>query len=426
MKTVKFPSAMESFSIKSILISSFCLCCPAVQAADPPDGRIWAGESGFNWTIDTLQDGAKSSGMELTNITFPITVNPSTVHAYGFYVAQRFKFAGPAGVVGFIGLGPTPDAGGKSQLTGRIEIFGSNIAPAEKQCFSMTDGATGVICYVGFDASYDNTYLLTVKNTDGTRWSGDLTDAKNQKNIHIGSWTLPANTGNILNGNQGFTEYYLGNPKRTVSDCAQLPELDIIVEPAQTSDHGGGIGAISDAAELRGSKTCGAPAGGYSVSYVNVYSELNKNQYSNGAHIIRGFATNGPSEFAPAKKPRIDLDPVTGESIDSSTGKPVEFDLLHASFMGTASGTNDSSEFAATKKPRIIVDPVTGESIDSATGKPVKFDLSNTSFTGSASVTNEPSEFAPTKKPRIIADPVTGESVDSATGKPAKFDLPRP
>ncbi|GAA2068625.1 hypothetical protein GCM10009801_17030 [Streptomyces albiaxialis] len=193
---------------------------PQTALADVGGGNVSVG-----WSIgNTPSEG-------LSNITFPITVNPGTAHKEGIYFAQQYDFAD---AMGYTGLQPRENSGGKERMSARFSTFTAGATTSDPLCHEGADGGPGVTCAVDFDAVYGHRYDIKVERTGTDTWSGTATDTVNGRSTHLGTWTLPEGSGNLQGSQGGFVEYYLGIPS-----CAEMPRSDVVFGGPTTTDAGG-------------------------------------------------------------------------------------------------------------------------------------------------------------------------------------------
>lgn len=181
---------------------------------DPAQAQTFGGNESMSWSVSD----APSAGM--TSLTFPMTVGASTSRRSGTYFAMQFNFAGQQHV-GYTGLQPRPDAGGRQQLRGVFSSFIAGTTSSDPNCSNGADGGPGVSCGVNFTASYGHQYDITVKQVGADRWEGSATDTTTGISTHIGSYTLPKGSGLLRNSQGGFVEYY------SVPSCSKQPFYDI-------------------------------------------------------------------------------------------------------------------------------------------------------------------------------------------------------
>ena len=143
--------------------------------------------------------------------------------------------------MGYTGLQPRPDSGGHERLHGVFSAFGAGISSSDSNCHAGADSGQGVSCSVDFDGVYGHTYALKVARSGTDTWTGIVTDTVTKTSHHIGTYTMPANSGNLMGWYGGFVEYYLGVPS-----CSQLLRTDVVFGGPTTTD-GGGLTGTSKA-----------------------------------------------------------------------------------------------------------------------------------------------------------------------------------
>lgn len=256
-------------------------------AAAAPAAAAGGGNVSVGWQLPA------ALGQPLTNVTFPITVNPATDHQYGLFFAQQFAFRN-SGMIGYTGLQPQPDAGpGAGRLRALFSVFGAGTSTNDPNCAPGADAGSGTSCAVVFPGVYGDTYNLTVQNAGGDTWSATAVDTVTKAAFHIGSWTLPANSGGINPSQGGFVEYYLYN---SIPSCAQNPVADVVFGAPTSSGLSGLLGSVSTPTEY---SSCVGQSNFASQSLLGL----------NGQHLVRGFTTT--SVFASAASGRCLTAPAT-------------------------------------------------------------------------------------------------------------------
>lgn len=225
------------------------------------------GNISISWSIP----GAPDTGM--TGITFPMTISPETAHKRGTYFAQQFSFQG--GMGGYTGLQPRENKHGKERLNGIFSIFGKGASTSDPNCTVGADGGAGVSCGYEFDAVYGHTYHLTVKRTGADVWTGTARDTTTGTTVRIGTYTLPAGSGNLKASHGGFVEYYYGVPS-----CSAMPRTDAVFG-GPTTTAANGLSGTS-----RANYEYGACVG---------KSNYRAEQTGNGTHVSRGSISVSPS-----------------------------------------------------------------------------------------------------------------------------------
>lgn len=216
------------------LSSSFTLVASLLSAL--PSAHTLVGSS---WSVTNIP----STG--LTDITFPITIVEAD-HISGYYFAQQFKFTGTG--VGYTGIQPRPDSGGKAVLHGVFSSFIAGTNTSDANCKPGADGGAGVSCKVDWNGVYGRKYNFEVKTTGDRLWVGTAVDTVTGEHIHIGSYTLPAGSKGIRSYQAGFVEWYPWNNKKPANHCALLPyQRTIFGNPSTTN--AGSVGTQSLAHE---------------------------------------------------------------------------------------------------------------------------------------------------------------------------------
>lgn len=169
----------------------------------------------FQWKFDNPPENGGSK------VTFPISVL-SVAHDRQWYFANQFGFTKTG--MGYCGLQPQEDKDGKSQIRGVFSSFTEGTTTDDENCSDGADGGPGVSCGFVFDHDYSQTLNVVVENVGGDKWSGKAVNTDTGKETHIGSWTMPANSGNInLGGHSGFVERYLHNEQ----PCSEIPRVEV-------------------------------------------------------------------------------------------------------------------------------------------------------------------------------------------------------
>ncbi|CAI7609851.1 unnamed protein product [Penicillium pancosmium] len=188
---------------------------------------------GISWKVsNTPSDGLK-------DISFPIAM-PNAAHKSGYYYAQQFSFTGQSDV-GYTGLQPREDKSSGSVVHAAFSSFVAGTTSSDPNCSDGADGGAGVSCAVDVSATYAHGYVLRVKNTQGTTWTGTMVDAVDGTETHIGSYTLPSGSGGIQGSQVGFVEYYPWNSG--THTCDQLPKTDVTFGVPTSSGGTGELGA---------------------------------------------------------------------------------------------------------------------------------------------------------------------------------------
>ncbi|MCF3122984.1 hypothetical protein IPZ68_25260 [Streptomyces arenae] len=246
--------------------------CAAVAAATglfmAMAGSAHADVGGGNVSVSWQVSGAPAAG--LSNLTFPITVNTATAHKSGIYFAQQFGFTN-APDVGYTGLQPRPNSGGKERLSARFSSFVAGTTTSDPLCHEGADGGPGVTCAVDFDAVYGHRYDIRVQRSGGDTWTGTARDTVSGKETHLGSWTLPPGSGNLRGSQGGFVEYYLGIPS-----CADMPRSDVVFGGPTSTDAGG---------------LSGTSRANYEYSDCVGESNYRAENDGSGTHVTRGFVS---------------------------------------------------------------------------------------------------------------------------------------
>ena len=319
-------------------------CAVAVAAAAltfaiPQQASAAGGNVAIDWSIP----GTPSSG--LTNVAFPITVNPATAHESGLYFAQEFGFKNSK-EMGYTGLQPRPDSGGHERLHGVFSAFGAGISSSDSNCHAGADSGQGVSCSVDFDGVYGHTYALKVARSGTDTWTGIVTDTVTKTSHHIGTYTMPANSGNLMGWYGGFVEYYLGVPT-----CSQLLRTDVVFGGPTTTDGGGLTGTSTATKEYA---DCIGQA------------DYHATQVGNGTHITRGTAATraamkpadtsagAPSAAAQAPAASGTTPSAPAPNADSASNAAAPNDSPDLSSVARAKGAADHQALAHTGSDSVL------------------------------------------------------------------------
>lgn len=200
--------------------ASVLTCCAILlpSGADASEGVTPSHVLDFGTKLPEQQGG-------ITDVTFPITVTKAPGQP-GWYWAQHFYFGGQDnGDQGYTGIQPREyDKNGN--LIGQVHFsfFGKNSKSQDRNCQTGADGGDGTTCYTRFPMRLNTSYEFHVKRTKvdqaaGTEtWDGSMTDTASKRNIHIGTWSIPAADGALENKGVAFMEYFTSAPS-----CEQIP-----------------------------------------------------------------------------------------------------------------------------------------------------------------------------------------------------------
>ncbi|KAJ7144360.1 hypothetical protein C8R44DRAFT_837323 [Mycena epipterygia] len=186
--------------------------------------------TGTDWSVTNVP----STG--LSDITFPLTIVQAD-HISGYYFAQQFGFVGLKDV-GYTGLQPRPDSGGKPVIHGVFSSFVAGTISTHKNCNNGADGGAGVSCAFEWNGVYGRTYNLEVKSAGNRLWVGTAIDTVTGARIEIGSYTLPVGSGGIQSSQVGFVEWYPWNGGEPQNHCARLPYQKTIFGNPSTTNAG--------------------------------------------------------------------------------------------------------------------------------------------------------------------------------------------
>ncbi|GIG61636.1 hypothetical protein Lfu02_60080 [Longispora fulva] len=249
-----------------LLIVAATALSPAVADASAAI-NAYGGNVSVSWSVS----GVPSAG--LTNITFPITVNPATVHAAGTYFAQQYNFRNNS-TGGYTGLQPRANLNGHERLHGVFSSFTNGATSTDPNCHNGADGGAGVSCASDFDAVYGHTYAVTVARTGTDTWTGTATDTVTGASSHIGTYRMPTGSGNLNGSHSGFVEYY-----STTTNCAQLPRTDVVFGGPTSTD---------------GNLT-GTTRANYEYGECTGQANFQAGNVGNGVHVTRGWGGTTPT-----------------------------------------------------------------------------------------------------------------------------------
>ncbi|MFD9592996.1 RICIN domain-containing protein [Kitasatospora sp. NPDC059973] len=237
------------------------------------------GNVSLDWSVPNAPSG------HLTNITFPMAINPASEQT-GLYYAQQFGVAN--GKTGYTGLQPQPTSGNTQKFRAVFSVFASGGAgtPADTSsndanCKPGADGGAGQSCSVLFNAEYGHSYYLAVKREASTSttstWTGDVFDDSNLRSFvaHIGSWTVPS--GLLNSSGSGFVEYVYYD---AAGRCDQNTVSDAYFGGPSSTDAGGLSGVVNNVREYG---SCAGQANFASTPWAG-----------SGQHIVRGFTSTSP------------------------------------------------------------------------------------------------------------------------------------
>ncbi|MBO1330741.1 DUF3472 domain-containing protein [Streptomyces sp. VRA16 Mangrove soil] len=250
-------SAFRRSAVLSLAAALLPVVAPASASASVGGGNVLV-----SWSVP----GTPAGG--LSNITFPITVNPATAHQAGTYFAQQYDFEY---AMGYTGLQPRANNGSTERLSARFSTFTAGASTTDPLCHAGADGGPGVTCAVDFDGVYGHRYDIKVARTGTDTWTGTATDSVTGTATHLGTWTLPAGSGNLKGSQVGFVEYYAGIPS-----CAEMPRTDGVFGGPTSTDAGGLSGTTRAEYE-----------------YSDCVGEANyqAQDAGSGTHVTRGFVS---------------------------------------------------------------------------------------------------------------------------------------
>ena len=281
--------------MKAIKTACFCVLSslPVMSLSSPlyaQETYVDAGNVSVTWKMKGIDETKRFS-----NLTFPFTVNSDTLRKSGTYFAQQFYFEGVSDL-GYLGLQPREDKNNNTYIRGVFSSFIDGTTSTDKNCSDGADGGAGVSCGFEFPATYGDEYMFKVSKLENNKWSGDVTHRKSGQVIHIGSWTLPDNAGDLVPSGEGFVEYYAfyepGYPQFVVPECDQLAKIDVVFGPVQSTDFGGVVGDISNPYEYN-SKECVGTKSGFEMELKEYHLGTSTGTIdASGYRIKRGFVSN--------------------------------------------------------------------------------------------------------------------------------------
>ncbi|MGH1548812.1 RICIN domain-containing protein [Leifsonia poae] len=214
----------------------------ALVAASPAAANVGGGNVQVTWSIP----GWPPEG--LSDVSFPMTVAPTTSRQPGTYYAELFNFTDST-YVGYTGLQPRPDLNGSERIRGVFSSFMPGTVTDHPNCADGADGGPGVSCGLEFDAVYGRTYDLRVERTAPRKWTGTAVDTVTGAEVEIGSWTVPALGGLKGTRTSGFVEHY-----SSVAQCSQMPYVDVTFGAPRSASAGltGNVGFSMEYADCVG------------------------------------------------------------------------------------------------------------------------------------------------------------------------------
>lgn len=185
-------------SKKYVIAMATCFLANASYASTPL----------ISWSLNQ----APSSGVSELHFPMSFSVTPDE---RGLYFAYYTTLAG--GSRPYTGFQPKPPrVTGKHTFQAIFSSFNGAAKTEDSQCVYGADGGDGVSCAVQFDAElghfYSNRLTASLKENNLYHYSGDVyDDSTNEKIAHIGSFTIPSNSGaglfKIKDG--GFIEAFI-------------------------------------------------------------------------------------------------------------------------------------------------------------------------------------------------------------------------
>lgn len=190
----------------------------------PAARAIYGGNVQFNWSIPN----APADG--LTQVAFPTTLNPSTGHVAGNYAAWIFEFTKSGGA--YTGLMPVPNENGQTRIHAAYSSFIAGTTSNDPNCSNGADGGPGVSCGMNFDGTYGRNYVITVARVGQDTWEGTVWDTVTGAGYHIGTFKVPAGSGNLRSSQVGFIENW------SAQSCAAVPKIDASLGRPQSAQAG--------------------------------------------------------------------------------------------------------------------------------------------------------------------------------------------
>lgn len=198
---------------------------------------------GNDWSIEPTPPNG------LQDVAYPFNMGAAP-HISGYYFAQQYRFNNIQDV-GYTGLQPRSDQGGKSIIHGVFSSFQKGTTTNHPNCHDGADSGPGVSCAIDISGDYSHTYHCIVENIGNTTWRGTLLDTVTGVKDIIGEWTLPEEAGGIKGSEGGFIEYYPWNDGKDHS-CDSLPQTEVTFGDPITRTDGAGKGQIPSVYEYGG------------------------------------------------------------------------------------------------------------------------------------------------------------------------------
>jgi len=204
-----------NFVTATCVVALLYMCSMAVSFAAPGGGNDY-----FGYVID-----GPIPAQGLSEISFYLTIKDQPHRSTDVvYWSNQFSFKNGTG--GYTGMQPRPDVNGIPQGRALFSVFGGGATSNDQNCHSGADGGPGVSCSVSFGYVVGKTYQFQVMTTAPNVWQGTVIDTATGNSTHIGTWTLPASSGNLQKSQLAFTEFYGYYPT-----CEALPSTSALFGP---------------------------------------------------------------------------------------------------------------------------------------------------------------------------------------------------
>ena len=124
-------------------------------------------------------------------------------------------------------------------------------------------------------------------------WSGDLVEHETGKKVHIGTWSLPKEIGNLKSSHFAFIEYYWNPAGPTWKSCSDLSKAHVVFGPPRSTDYDGTYGAVNAPVLDEGSDCIGAESDHHvSLVMMKLRNRGPIHLVGFGYEISRGFISN--------------------------------------------------------------------------------------------------------------------------------------
>lgn len=194
----------------------------ALGATSADAAQTFGGNVRYSWSVS----GAPAQG--LADLSFPMTLNATTAHLRGTYVAADYKFMNQS-KIGYMGLQPRPDFRGRGEAVAIFSTFVPGSTTTDPQCRSGADNGPGVSCSTAIPMVYGHRYDVQIKRIATDTWQGTVTDSVSGASNHVGTYVLPAGSGGIRPSQVGFVENF------STTGCNAIQKVDTSIGRPQTT-----------------------------------------------------------------------------------------------------------------------------------------------------------------------------------------------